>query len=103
MTESAGSDEIPEPPAAAPAPPTPPPVAPGIARLVTSETEEMKYKRHTRNALAWIAAFLGVLTTVVVIWSIYIAAQISHANQMNGGFPAPASTCQSVGGTDPSC
>lgn len=85
-----------------PSGPIAPGIAPGIAQNRANETVEQKYLRQTRNATVFIAVIVGIATVITVIGVIWSVVNISKLNsQLNGG--NLYSTCQSQGGTNPSC
>jgi hypothetical protein len=89
------------PPVQPPAGPLPAQV-PGLAPA--RETAALKYARHTRNAVV----FMAIVVAAGLVASLIIGVQVAKlngANSSGSGFysSSSSSNCLSVGGTNPSC
>lgn len=85
--------------------PVPPP-SPTVGVLVrSSETDEHKYARQSRNANVFVAWVVGIFTVASLIVGIWVGVSIGKAVNSfdNLGGTSTSSTCYSMGGTDLSC
>jgi hypothetical protein len=77
--------------------------APGTSRAAAAESPELSYLRQTRNATVFIAVVVGIVCVLTLVGAIVVGVQLSNLNANLRGGGGAASSCASLGGTDPSC